>query len=312
ILPPRGVILTAYEENMKRSLKIAFVLTASGLLVGCALPSIALPGSAGPTLTPAPAYTDTALPAATATAIPPSETPAVETATVTAAPTQIPGTPVNYDRLSLVIPPGLATGTTDRTTTDYEFPYMNAGQGDMPQHLKLVLDGYPVQGTLLEPQIIVFPADQYTQYAPLTGQIVSTLRDVPFMDGQPLPPGLPSGPFNAHVGTVKFANGNGLRYLTQFDQAPLPANNQELIYYFHGLTDDGSAYVEAVLPITAAYLPADNKQDTPLPAGGVPFDMNDLGSYFQNISDKLNATPPNGFTPSLDTLDALMQSISVK
>ncbi len=70
--------------------------------------------------------------------------------------------------------------------------------------------------------------------------------------------------------------------------------------------------VEAVLPVQAPFLPADYNQLTPLPAGGVPFNMDDLGSYFQNISDKLNATPPDGFTPSLATLDALMRSISIK
>jgi hypothetical protein len=289
------------------SRRFAIVSTCAFLLMACGLPSFALPGAASPTPTPAPAYTSTSLPAATAT-----ETAA---ATNTAAPSpspEPPGTPIDYDKLHLRIPPGLASGTTNSTVTDFELPYMNAGQGPMPQHLKLTLNDYPIQGSLLPPQVMVFPASEYAQYAPLTGQIVTTLQDVPYADGQPLPPGLPTGPVSAHVGAVTFANGHGIRYLTQFDQAPLPINNQELFYYFHGLTDDRTAYIEAVLPVQASFLPADYNANTPLPSDGVPFTMDNLGGYFQDITDKLNGTTPNEFTPSLDTLDALLQSISIK
>jgi hypothetical protein len=291
--------------------RTAIVFASAVLILACGLPSITMPGAAGPTLTPAPAYTDTAPAAATATTAPTQPPAATNTAASSPSP-EPPGIQVSYDKLHIWLPAGLATSTTNSTVTDFELPYMNGGQGPMPPHLKLTLNDYPVQGSLFQPQVMVFPADQYTQYAPLTGQIVTTLRDVPYMDGQPLPPGLPTGPVSSHVGSVMFANGHGIRYLTQFDQAPLPVNNQELIYYFHGLTDDGTAYIEAVLPVQAPFLPADYNANTPLPSDGVPFTMDNLGAYFQDITDKLNATPPNGFNPSLDTLDALLRSISVK
>ncbi len=292
----------------------ATVLVAAVLIAGCSLSSLPIPSlSPSPTPvpptetstplpsdTPAPTLTDTAEP--TFTAIP----------TQTGTPTVPPATTITYGNISLLLPASLGTGTTNSTVTDIELPYTNPGGAPMPQHSKLVITGYPIQGALLEPQIMVFPAAQYAQYGDLTGQIVSTLRDVPFMDGQPLPAGLPDGPFNAHVASIAFTQGHGIRYLTQFDQAPLPVNNHEMFYFFHGLTDDGNVYLEAVFPVQAAFLPADENPDSPLPQGGIPFNMDDLGTYFQNISDKLNATPPTLFTPPLTALDALLQSTTVK
>ncbi len=299
---------------MHTAKRVIFALVSAALMLGCSLSSIQLPFLAQtptplpPTDTPVPTPTNTSVPTATETASPTFTPIPVDTST----PTSIPGVPVTFGNTSLVLPGGLATGTTNSTVTDVELPYTNPGGGAMPQHSKLVLTGYPIQGALLDPQILVFPAAQYAQYGDLTQQIVSTIRDVPYMDGQPLPPGLPAGPFNSHVGLVSFTHGHGIRYLTQIDQAPLPANNHELFYFFHGLTDDGNVYVEAILPVQVAFLQSDASPDTQPPAGGIPFTMNDLGSYYQAIGDKLNATPPGQFNPPLSTLDALLQSLTFK
>lgn len=299
---------------MHTARRFAFVLAFAAIVQACSVSSIPLP-FLSPSATPVPP-TDTALPTATETPAPTATDTALPTFTAipadTSTPIAPPDTPVSYGNVSLTIPAGLATGTTNSTVTDVEAPFFNSGGGEMPQHSKLVLNGYAAHGSLLDPQILVFPAAQYAQYTDLTKQIVSTLHDVPYVDGQPLPAGLPDGPFNAHVGAVSFSKGRGIRYLTQFDQAVLPVNNHELIYYFHGLTDDGNVYIEAVLPVQAAFLAPDENPASPLPVGGVPFNMDDLGSYFQTISDKLNATPPDQLTPTLTSLDALLQSITLK
>ena len=303
------------EETMHSPRRLMLIVLFAALALACGVPSIALPAF-GASPTPVPP-TDTPIPPATdtATAVPPTSTAMptftpipVDTSTATA----VPGIPVSFGNVSLTLPGDIGSGTTNSSVTDVEFPYTNPSNGDMPQHSKLVVTGYPVQGADLDPQILVFPAADYSKYADLTNQIISTLHDVPYMDGQPLPAGLPAGALSAHVGAVIFTKGHGIRYLTQFDQAPLPANNKALIYFFHGLTDDGNVYVEAIFPVQAEFLPADDQQNTPLPTGGIPFTMDDLGSYFQNIGDKLNATPPDQFSPSLITLDALVQSITIK
>ena len=54
---------------------------------------------------------------------------------------------------------------------------------------------------------------------------------------------------HTHLQYLDFKNGQGLRYLTEFDQGIIPINNYELIYTYQGLTGDGKYYVAAVLPV---------------------------------------------------------------
>ncbi len=299
-----------------------FILVCAAVGLGCGVSSVGLPGLLASPTAAAPMPSDTQPAVATnaaATAptdtVAPTEAAATDTAQPQAATSTAPapaGAAVSYANISLVVPSGLATDTTNTTGTDVEFPFVNPSLGEMPQHAKIVLNGYPVQGTTLAPQVMAFPASEYAQYADSNQQLIAALQNMQYMDGQPLPDGFPDGPFSSHTGGLAMANGKGIRYLTQFNQAALPVNNQELIYYFHGLTSDGSTYVEAILPVSAAFLAPDDNPNSALPAGGIPFNMDDLAAYFQAVASKLDATPPSQFTPSLDTLDALIQSINTK
>jgi hypothetical protein len=274
---------------MHRIERIVFALAASIVVLGCSVASVGLPAVLG-TATAAPVASGTAGPAAMDTTAPTEPAASFTPVLSVPGPEGATGLSVSYRNLALAIPDGLSTDTTNSTSTDVEFPYINPSNGDMPEHIKILLKGYPIQGTIHEPQIEVFSASAYAQYTDLTRQIISTLQNSPFLDGQPLPAGLPDGAFSAHVQTVEFANGRGIRYLRQFNQAPLPVNNRELIYYFHGLTNDCSTYVEVILPLQAAFLAPDDNPASPLPGEGIPFNMDDVGSYFQAVADRLDAT----------------------
>ena len=84
-----------------------------------------------------------------------------------------------------------------------------------------------------------------------------------------------------------------------------------------------SAAAVNVSTIVAATLQAMTPAVPPSPAAsaGLPvtygnvslaFEMNELQIYFDAVTEKLNATTSEKFTPSLATLDALVQSISAK
>lgn len=107
---------------------------------------------------------------------------------------------------------------------------------------------------------------------------------------------------------LDFKNGKGVRFLTQFDQAPLPINNFELIYTYQGLTADGNFYVAAVLPINHPSLPADNKITGKEP----PEFTSDFPKYLANTASALEQQPAGSFTPDLAKLDAMMSSWEVK
>jgi hypothetical protein len=221
------------------------------------------------------------------------------------------GNPVNTAEISFLIPNGIANDASSIMTTEVEYPYINPSAGDMPQHLKLTLNAYGLNGTLLQPQIMVFRASEYSQYSDMTAEILSTLQSLQYIDGQPLPENLNGPMFTAQIRGLNFQNGHGIRHLTQVAQAVVPVNNREIFYYFQGMTNDNQYYIQAVLPISAPFLPADAGFDVSTPADGIPFNENDFPAYINAITEKLNNSDPFSFTPYLEHLDAMIESMQV-
>src|SRR5512140_3577676 len=108
---------------MRTPLKSVLLIACATIVLACGVPSIALPSlnpsptAILPTDTAVPPATYTAVPAATDTAVPPTFT-AIPADTST--PTTAPGIPVTYGNVSLTIPGGLASGTTNSSVTDVE------------------------------------------------------------------------------------------------------------------------------------------------------------------------------------------------
>lgn len=234
-------------------------------------------------------------------------------------PTATPnGIPVSSNGATFLIPNGLAGNASATSSTEVELPYIYPSFGEMPLHTVFHLDQYPIQGHRLEPEIMIFRAAEYAQYTEKTAQIIADLKNLQYSPGQPLPENLQDGVFQGQVQPIQFQNGKGIRYLVQFDQAPLPANNAAIYYYFHGLTDDGLFYIQAFLPIHASFLVADDQPTSITPPDGVQFDWTDFNQGFENfsvyreaINRKLDTAEPGMFTPSLADLDALIRSIRV-
>ena len=222
------------------------------------------------------------------------------------------GTQVDTAEISFMIPNGIANDAASISTTEIELPYITPGFGDMPQHAKITLNLYDLSGTTVEPEILIFRADEYSGYSELTALMIGEIQSLQYTDGQPLDPNLDGPTYTAQIHAINFKNGHGIRYLTQVGQAPAPANNEEMFYYFQGLTNDGQYYVQAILPINAPYLPANSNPDTPLPVDGIPFNLDDIPGYFTAITQKLNTTETFGFNPYLDALDEMIESIQVK
>ena len=221
------------------------------------------------------------------------------------------GTQVDTAEVTFLIPNGVANDATSVTSTEMELPYITPGFGDMPSHIKLTLNLYAISGTRLEPEILIFRAIEYAGYSELTGMMMEELRSLQYVDGQPLPEHLESD-FSAQVHGVNFQNGHGVRYLTQIMTNFMPVNNRDLFYYYMGMTNDGNYYVQAILPINTAYLPADDSPTSPLPADGIPFNMDDFPGYLDAVAQKLNSTDTFDFNPYLDALDEMISSMQVK
>ncbi|MBI5965748.1 MAG: hypothetical protein HY863_19900 [Chloroflexi bacterium] len=249
-----------------------------------------------------------------------SAAPATEMSTP--MPTPINGTIVAVNNISFVIPTEIGSGagaeTIEAVPPSDDMPYWEIG----PTYNRYLIQGYSLADTFHKPMIFVYPVDEYIQMNADIVTVIDKLKTIINSPGQPLPESLPFLPvfnaaqvFHSNEQLLAFQNGTGIRFLTQYAQAPYPVNNHSLFYTFQGLTNDGAYYVSAILPINAAFLSADGEPGTPLPADGVPFDwenFENVTQHFELVKQKLNATDPNAFNPTLINLDALIQSIEIQ
>jgi hypothetical protein len=164
---------------------------------------------------------------------------------------------------------------------------------------------------------------------------VEAFRDYPFGDDivDELQAAIETGSFSyfptwgsaillrAQTQHIRFQNGAGIRATVMRAQMGYFANNQELVYDFHGLTDDGQYYVEVIFPIDApillsSYDPVENTNEAALPVPALPDDdpfglvLNDvMREYNQEAQRQLDLLESASFIPDLGYLDALVDSL---
>jgi hypothetical protein len=272
-----------------------------------------------------PAPTPTIVPALTLT----SPTAAVSpTARVepSATPTQrsFTGMAVSFDRLSLVVPTGLAAGGSGTLVPEAKGDDV-APWDVAPEHIQFTLEGYALDGKMFPPQIYVYPAQAYAQLQERgsAAQSLERLQAVLAQSAMVNIKELPAVPFfnvsqtlAAQVKVIPFQHGRGVRMVTEYAMARAIINNHELIYHFEGLTEDGQFYVIAILPVTAPGLPEDGQPGSAVPPDGVPVpDFNDMNAnwmgYYGDARQMLQGLEPGAYNPSLDLLDALIGSLTL-
>jgi hypothetical protein len=190
----------------------------------------------------------------------------------------------------------------------------NAAPWDIyPQYKRITLAGYPISGHLMPPQIFIYPAQDLHNWTESLGKQVDNLRAL--LASQQVGDRLPVLPeYNAaqviysQVVFLRFKNGQGVRFLTEYDQAVLPINNHELFYTFQGLTDDGKYYVAAVMPVNYPGLPENETAISQAPAQFT----SDFPGYLTGMKATLDTAAYGDFTPDLARLDAMIMSLEVK
>jgi hypothetical protein len=236
----------------------------------------------------------------------------------TPAATRASGIPVSFENVSFLVPDGLASSAnTEKMTavdTNSGAPWEIA-----PTHLRFTLTGYTLQGKFHEPRIFVYPASEYAQVNPATAEQIERIQKILagsalLKETLPVVPSFNAAPLiAANMKIISFQSGRGVRALTQYDQYAAPINNRELFYHFQGLTSDNKYYVIAILPVTAPILAEDEKPESAVPAEGIPIPT-DIGPnevYYLSVTQKLNSLSLDAYTPSLNALDALIQSIQI-
>ncbi len=120
--------------------------------------------------------------------------------------------------------------------------------------------------------------------------------------------------FQTRSKKLSFQNGSGDRTLEMHGQGAQFVNNAELRYVFRGYTNDGQYAVYVTFPVQATILPSapDPAANTNAQAFAPPPPLDDpagIDAYNNQAATLLDTLSPSAFTPDLDWLDALVQSI---
>ncbi len=292
--------------------------------LACGLAVTVAPTNNSPALLP----TNTVIPAvgiptqipAIATSIPATLAP---NATATEPVISPEGVEVSVGPLSIVLPPGLTYGARGIQIPRAEGQNVSPWEVT-PSHTQLKLEGYSLKGKSNHPQIYVYRAQDYADMYPAAFESIRRIDNILGNNGTPIGVDqLPTVPFyNAkqafasNLQVISFQSGWGVRFLTEYAQYPVSGNNQDLFYQFQGVTSDGAIYIIAILPITAPVLAESSDAGAVLPQGGVAYpDMNnpnaDWQGYYNTINELLNTRSPEEFSPTINQLDLLIQSIKI-
>ncbi|KXK14626.1 MAG: hypothetical protein UZ14_CFX002001051 [Chloroflexi bacterium OLB14] len=233
------------------------------------------------------------------------------TASAPIEPTAVNGISFTDDNISFVIPTGIGTSAVEEI-----IPAVPAGEGlpwwgTYPEHHIYNLEGYSITDGFRSIAVYLYPIQEYVAMNEDVATRVETLKSLIANPNQPLPEHLPFLPtFNANAyfysnfATVSFQNGSGIRYLTAFSQVPAPILNNLMLYTFQGITNDGLYYVSATFAVNIGFLVGKT----------APTDWPDpviLQNEIDTVTQQLNNSKPESFTPSLLVLDSFVQSINV-
>lgn len=252
-------------------------------------------------------------PSPTSVPIPPTQTSAPPAPTETVQPevTIIPA--VTGDATYTIELNGVAQSTAAETMPAVPQSEAVMWWNVMPQYQSVTLDGYPISNHERKPQIFIFPARDLSTWSKLTTKLMDDLSTL--LKTQQVSDKLPVLPLagevqvmHAQVKFLDFKNGQGVRFLTQYNSGIVPVNNSQLFYSFQGLTSDGKYYVAAALPVTFPGLPADSLLMVPT---SDPF-WTDMPGYKANTVKAFDEAATSVFTPDLAKLDAMLMSLEVK
>lgn len=290
-------------------MKKIWTILVAGLLILTACAPTPAATSDGPNVDDIVAATMQAL---TAAAPPPTSTQPAD------------GMAVSFQHVSFVLPTGLATNVLAGSVPAVIMPDDGPIMANAPEHVKFEFDNYALYDTFHDAQVLVFPVQEYAAVNEGAAANIAKLQAIINGTAAANADNLPhittfnaAQVFAAQIQTVKFANGSGVRFLTEYAQYVATVNNKDMFYCFQGLTDDGKYYILAILPISHPLLAFDEKPETVIPEGGIPFpgydntDASAFDAYYDSVIALLNQQAANSFMPTLADLDKLIESIAI-
>ena len=171
-----------------------------------------------------------------------------------------------------------------------------------------------------KPYIAVYPAEAYAKLWMDAGDttidnIITTLAVLlaqrPDAPTTPMPILPPPGGVNDLATNVQYIDANGfsgVRFVGRVSQDATPVLNNQLDYYFQGLSTDGLYVIVAQSPVSTTVLP-NSVEDLPEETAKAATD--DYAAYMAGVAAQLNAAPDADWSPALGSLDAMIASMTL-
>lgn len=319
-LPPAGFTpnLTLLE-NMVRSLNVSPLFPETTPAPGAttaSAPAETTPAAEGtPSVEATPAATSASAPAAATPAPgstnPPPATPASASASSQTLSTEFEGIRFSFDSALAQSAQGIKISAVP---VNVDAPALGGG---VPEHIAFSFNGEEITADTnpFQPQVRVYSADALKKLDPNVAREVLALKTLLSVDATAIQETLPVfPPFNAQqmihpqIKYLKFNTGEGARFVTFYAQNVAPITNDGLFYTFQGMTADGKYYVTAFWPIKTDKL-ADSYEDAKIG------DFNEWAKNFEtyrvDTEKMLDSLPAGAFTPSLELLDRMIESLQL-
>ncbi len=191
-------------------------------------------------------------------------------------------------------------------------PAMLEGPAPMPAFLDIQLGGYSMPGGYFEPTVRVISVAEFSSVNSFAGEALDDLEAL--LTSQPADPEyIPIPDFwgaaqflSCQEDYVRFQNGSGVRYVTQWGQAAYPVGFPQMFYSYQGLTDDGAYYLHVFFSVGHPSLPDPDSvvQDQAF--------YDNFENYMDQAEAQLDGESPDSFQPSLYLLDNFVRKIRVE
>lgn len=205
--------------------------------------------------------------------------------------------------------------------------------GEFPNHIAFTLE---VKNKLIEPEatIKIMPIAEYRRMYAISKTYTETfddelenlrkvIKDNQFRDRKRLKQGeIPFMPFYdaeqrflAKVNHLPFQSGKGIAFITQYTVEPSMINNEELRYFYEGITNDGKYYILAELPVSVSFLPSSSDgeyEGYKLCCPSNKDSINEYEKYISKVAKRLEHLPQNEFEPNLDEFEKIISTLKVE